>query len=329
MWPKYLMDLNAPVWDPTAEESIMDARLRMEMFTVLRDSVNWKKHSSKMDKVIEQDDKMDGQALFRTLENYFGLGKVDGDVNDAGVSLRQCTMQSTGMNLSDYALELQKRLKIVQSLGLVVHVRLELIPMYLKGLLKVHKDIRNTIEDKLEYEPGWNPSLQEVIRMVERRATKNKTMDVVHKGKEVNQNLQDNKNNNNQGGKKDNKKNKKQKKIKQLQAKIKQMQGEAAAPAASVPPSQPVLGQCNFGNKCWRKDCKYQHPAGFKPAPNPKDRTCEECGRSGHSKAECGRCYKCGDKNHKANECPSAAKKFQGSQEANAPRRPVLMKIQN
>ena len=327
MWPKYLLDLDAPKWEPTDDEDPIDARLRMEMFTVLRDSVNWKKHSAKMDKVIQQDEKMDGQMLFRTLEGYFGLGKVDDDVQSAGMSLRACSMQSTGLNVVDYGLEYQRRIKVVEALDLHVNIRREIIPMYLKGLLKVFKDTKNFIEEKLEEEPEWDPTLQDIINKVERKATRCGMSHMVYKGKEVTQNLQS-ENKNGKKGKAKKKENKDKEKIKQLQAKLEKYEQHAVATTGTQGGStQNTPGQCNFGNKCWRKDCKFQHPEGFTPAPNPRDRTCEECGRKGHSRAECGRCFKCGGKSHRANECRSTVKRDQGAQEVRAEERPVMLRI--
>ena len=122
--------------------------------------------------------------------------------------------------------------------------------------------------------------------------------------------------------------NKDKEKIKQLQAKLdKYEQHTVATTGTQGGSTQNTPGQCNFGNKCWRKDCKFQHPEGFTPAPNPRDRTCEECGRKGHSRAECGRCFKCGGKSHRANECRSTVKRDQGAQEVRAEERPVMLRI--
>ena len=62
------------------------------MYTVLSSSVDWAKHKSKMEKVSDADMKFNAQALFRRLNDFFAVGKTDGDVNGAGVRLRESSM---------------------------------------------------------------------------------------------------------------------------------------------------------------------------------------------------------------------------------------------
>ena len=87
-WPEYLMNLDAAEWDPNAFETMLNKKLRTEMYTVLQSSVDWTKHKSKMEKISDADMKFNAQALFRRLNDFFAVGKADGDVNGAGVRLR-------------------------------------------------------------------------------------------------------------------------------------------------------------------------------------------------------------------------------------------------
>ena len=174
-WPKHLMDLDADEWDPNAPESALGSKLRTEMYTVLSSSVDWNKHKSKMEKISDADMKFNGQALFRRLNDFFAVGKSDGDVTGAGVKLRESSMAKDKVNLVDFGLRILKREKVINEMGLFTSVKLELIPLYLKGVLKSFDPFRLQVETQMEkdLEDGkadW--SLLQVMTYMENKAIK-------------------------------------------------------------------------------------------------------------------------------------------------------------
>ena len=262
-WPAHFMDLEGPAWIASDEETFLEHKLRIEMFMVIRDSVDWKKHSSKMEVVMEKTDKHDAQALYRRLDALFGVGKEDGDVTGAGVRFRSCTMQSTKLDVFAYGLEIVKRLNVLEDMGLQTHVQKEVIPIYLNGLLNTFKDIRNKIDDDMENDQKWNPTLQDVMNIVERRAVKRNWQMLVSNGKEVSQNSQQT----SKGKNKNKKKNKKVKQVEALQSEMKKVQdkldeikdGGSKGTVTQNAAATSATGTCNHGSKCWLTNCKFKH----------------------------------------------------------------------
>jgi hypothetical protein len=330
-WPTYLMDPKAPKWSPDDPESLLDSKLRKEMFAILRDSVDWKKHSSKMNSIIDNDgSQLDGQALFRKLEDFFACGKQDGDVIGAGMNLRQLSMASSNLNALDFALELERRERVLQGIGLPTNVRLELIPLYLRGLTKSFKGIKDEIERQLEEDESWNPTLREVVDRVERRAVKDNLLEIKASGKFVTQNFQDGGKNKSPKKNKSKQKNKNQesKRVQALKQEIEALKNCNQSYVAqdcdqsyvaqdtrvnqlygSTKPGGEKI--CFHGAKCWLKDCKFKHASGHRPAKDPRDQTCAKCQRKGHSQAQCGKCFRCGSPDHIAPDCPKNPKSRQ------------------
>jgi len=334
-WPTYLMDPKAPKWSPDDPESLLESKLRKEMFAILRDSVDWKKHSSKMNSIIDNDgSQLDGQALFRKLEDFFACGKQDGDVIGAGMSLRSLSMASSNLNALDYALELERRERVLQGIGLPTNVRLELIPLYLRGLTKSFKGIKDEIEKQLEEDEEWKPSLREVVDRVERRAVKDNLLEIKASGKFVTQNFQDRGKGKSPKKNKSKLKNKNQesKRVQALKQEIEalkncnQSYGAQDCDQSYVTQDSHVNQlygstkpggekMCFHGAKCWLKDCKFKHASGHRPAKDPRDQTCAKCQRKGHSQAQCGKCFRCGSPDHIAPDCPKNPKsRLEGEQ---------------
>ena len=333
-WPSYLLDLDAPVWDPDDEEDPLEAKLRKEMYIILRDVID-KKHYAKIKNIQNSGDKHNGQALYRVLNEYFAIGKRDGDVLGAGIEMRNCTMGSTGLNVVDYGIELARREKVLVDIGIPSNEKLELIPIYLKGLSRSFDAIRMTIDNEMEdcEDKPW--TLNEVMKKVERKAVKYNLTGITAQAK-VSQNVQDTaKGATGKVSKATKKKNKQKKKLEALQQQVKQLQ---ASTSSSTDKSKTSSAMCTHGDKCWLTDCKYKHKPGHRPATHPKNYTCATCGKKGHKSTECGKCYRCGDPDHIASACPDRDKgraegqkavSFQGAQEAAADEdeRPVMMRL--
>ena len=301
-WPDYLLDLEVDEWDPAEPETTLHKKLRTEMYMVLRDAVDWKKHGSKMNAVLESEVKHNGQALFRRLDGFFAVGREDGDVTGAGVAMRQHTMASSKMNVVDYGLELERLVKVLVDLGLPPNINKEVIPQYTRGLLKSFDAIRTNVENKLEDDKDWDPTLRDVMDLVERRANKHGMLDLVSKGKELSQNGQQ------LSRSQKRKEAKKAKEAVALVQKTKNAEGKKAAKAETGQLSATVDLPCNHGSKCWIPNCKFKHEAGHKPAKNPKDMVCSKCKRSGHEAGQCGKCFRCGTTDHIYKDCPLKAK---------------------
>ncbi len=329
-WPHYLLDLEAEVWDPEAKENPLEAKVRKEMYIILRDIVD-EKHVAKIRAVQNKGDKHNGQALFRVLDEYFAIGKRDGDVLNAGIAMRSCSMKTTGMAVTNYGIELLKLIKVLEDIGIVTNERLEGIPIYLKGLSSSFHAIRMSIENAMEDNEDKDWTLVEIMHMVERKAVKYDLTNVTAQAK-VSQNVQDTaKGKNGKLSKATKKKNKEKKTLEALQLQVKQLQASATSSTGKN-----SSNMCNHGKECWLTDCKYQHEPGHKPAINPKTFTCATCGKNGHKSSECGKCYRCGAKDHIASACPKKGRaegqsrkavSFQGAQEAGAAEieRPVMM----
>lgn len=331
-WPSYLLDLDAPVWDPDAKEDPLEAKLRKEMYIILRDVID-KKHYAKIKNVQNSGDKHNGQALYRVLNDYFAVGKRDGDVLGAGIAMRNCTMGSTSLNVVDYGIELVSREKVLKDIGIPSNEKLELIPLYLKGLSKSFDSIRMTIDNEMEADEEKDWTLNEIMKRVERKAVKYNLTGITAQAK-VSQNVQDTaKGTTGKVSKATKKKNKQKKKLEALQQQVKQLQASATS---STDKSKTSTAMCVHGDKCWLTDCKYKHKPGHKPATNPKNYTCATCGKKGHKSSECGKCYRCGDPNHIASACPEKgraegqkAAPFQGAQvaEVDDEERPVMLRL--
>ena len=265
-WPPYLLDTEGDEWDPSVEETALDKKLRTEMYMVLRDAVDWKKHGSKMTAVLESEIKHNGQALFRRLDGFFALGRADGDVQGAGVAMRQHTMASSRMNVVDYGLELERLVKTLHDLGLPPNIRKEVIPQYLNGLLRSFDSIRTTIDNKLEDDESWDPTLRDVMDMVERRANKKQLLDLVSKGKEqlVSQNSQETSRSQRRKQARKAAKVRKAEKVAQKKSQLSSSTEPATTNSASQN-SFDVDKPCSHGAKCWLTNCKFKHAPGHKP----------------------------------------------------------------
>ena len=297
-WPRHLMDLNAVEWDPLAPESALDAKLRTEMYTVLSSSVDWAKHKSKMEKVSDADMKFNAQALFRRLNDFFAVGKTDGDVNGAGVKLRESSMAKDKVNLVEYGLRILKREKVLNQMGLNTNVRLELIPLYLRGLLKSFDPFRLQIEIEMERDqedgkPDW--PLLKVMSYMEGKSIKYNLQNLVSTGT-IKQNVQGKKGK--KGGK--GKNNNTDKQITALQQTVNELNQKMLSQNSSTAKGGK---KCQHQEKCWRKDCKLEHKVGHKPAVNPYDTVCDTCNKKGHKTEQCGKCFRCGSADHRISDC--------------------------
>ena len=105
--------------------------MREEAAIIIQGCVDKTKHGSKMDAVLDREVKNNAQALIRRLDNFFGLGKTDGDVITAGKNLRNCSMRSSGLSVVEYGLKLEKLEKILNVMGVYTNEKLELIQIYL------------------------------------------------------------------------------------------------------------------------------------------------------------------------------------------------------
>ena len=224
-WPPYLLNLDAPVWDPDAEEDPLEAKLRKEMYIILRDVID-KKHYAKIKNVQNSGDKHNGQALYRVLNEYFAIGKRDGDVLGAGIDMRSCTMGSTSLNVVDYGIELVRREKVLQDIGIASNEKLELIPLYLKGLSKSFDSIRMTLDNEMEADEDKEWTLCEIMKRVERKAVKYGLTGIT--AQKVSQNVQDT-SKTGKVSKATKKKNKQKKKLEALQQQVKQLQTSTGA----------------------------------------------------------------------------------------------------
>jgi hypothetical protein len=101
-WPKFLTDLSAPRYDPNAPETALDRKHREERCICLSESIDRKAHRSKIDLVLDGPIKYDGQALYRKMEDFFGCGKIDGDVTGAGIDLRKHSMSHSKMKIVEF-----------------------------------------------------------------------------------------------------------------------------------------------------------------------------------------------------------------------------------
>jgi hypothetical protein len=312
-WDPVHYDLEGPAWTPSASETAIQIKGRKEMYIVLRDSLDWEKHGAKVRAISDSKDptkSFNAQALFRHLNSFFAVGTKDGDIQGVGKELRSATMESTGKNVVDFALHLEKLVKRLTGLGLAPNEHLEVVPIYLNGLLGKFRDIRNTIETKIEDSPDKLFTLQEVVEMVERKANKRGLLNVTSKGTTVDQNVtvakgkkgkKGGNTNKDKGGDKNH-----ENQVNQLKLQIKKLK-EGAKPTKSTTQLQTSTGStkdCTHGAKCWLTNCKFRHAAGHVPAANPRDSTCTTCGRAGHESRQCGKCFKCGSSDHMYNNCP-------------------------
>ena len=320
-WPLKLLDLDGEKWDETTENALQ-AKLRKEMFAVMRDTISWSKVFSKVQKVLNGDHRQDAQALWRRLHHFFADGVQDGDVSAAGIKLRSCSMASTKANVVDYGLKLLKLEKRLVDMGVPTNVQRELIPLYLRGLARVFDPIKNQLKTEMEQDPDKEWELEEVMERVEKRATRDSLLNAyIDNGKVIFQGASTDDSRDGKGKKDKKKKKKTSKKIKQLQQKIDQLTaGASSTPATQLqatsrprPPGK--KGFCSFGDKCWRIDCSFQHKPGHKPAPNSTNATCGKCGKKGHTTAEHGMCFRCKKVGHYASspDCPMNPNKAQQS----------------
>ena len=293
-WDPVHYDLEGPAWTPSTGETAIQIKGRKEMYIVLRDSLDWEKHGAKMRAISDSKDptkSFNAQALFRHLNSFFAVGTKDGDIQGVGKELRSATMESTGKNVVDFALHLEKLVKRLTGLGLAPNEHLEVVPIYLNGLLGKFRDMRNTIENKIEDSPDKLFTRQEVVEMVERKANKRGLLNVTSKGTTVDQNVtvakgtkgkkgkKGGNTNTNKGGDKNH-----ENQVNQLKLQIKKLK-EGAKPTKSTTQLQTSTGStkdCPHGSKCWLTNCKFRHAAGHVPAANPRDTTCTTCGRTGH-----------------------------------------------
>ena len=178
------------------------------------------------------------------------------------------------------------------------------------GLCISFKDIRNKVYHDMEEDrhgrTTWaDPTLLEVITVVERRAIRNNLLDIVSGGKEIAQNDQVVQ----KGGQKKMTKAQKtaakdKRTIIALQQQVNESGKQTKPAVVNQNAAVTAKGVCSHGKKCWLKDCKYTHDKGHKPAPDPKTLKCATCERMGHTADQCGKCYKCGAADHSYRSCP-------------------------
>ena len=321
-WPKYLIDLDGPTWTPKQPEDAFQAKSRKEFFMLLCDSIDWKKHGSKLDTIMVDKKIQDAQAVWRRLDSFFGLGKVHGDVSNMGTKLRECTMKSTGLPVIEYGLELLRREKALNNVGVYTSHSLELIPMYLNGLIRSFDRIRETIFEERIKDPEKYTHLRDVIDHVEHRATlANIINHVYRKGgttTQLSQTSTTSTPSDSQKGKKKDKKKKKDSKeeIKQLKQEIADLKKKTNSTKTGDTQqlqqgtnSTEGKRECKYGKDCFNNNCTYKHPASRKK--------CTKCGFYGHAEPKCGKCYICGQGGHHSRECPKRStegQSFQGSQ---------------
>ena len=235
--------------------------MREEAAIIIQGCVDKTKHGSKMDAVLDREVKNNAQALIRRLDNFFGLGKTDGDVITAGKNLRNCSMRQSGLSVVEYGLKLEKLEKILNIMGVYTNEKLELIQIYLKGLAIFFKDIRAKIMYDLEpdYEGNikWEPTLLEIKNLVELRAVRDNLLDIkAGPGSQISQNGQQ--------GTKMTKAQKKQAKttkdqnivISNLKAQLEAVGVKGGTVIRSLVAAQATSGsaqvkQCSHGAKCW------------------------------------------------------------------------------
>ena len=324
-WPLYILDLKADPWDELVdEEDPVDRKAREEAAMIISGCIDKEMHGSKLEAIQDREVQNNAQMLYRRLDKFFAIGTLEGDVTTAGKDLRQCTQESTGLSVLEFGIELDRREKVLNNMGVFTDVHKELKYIYLNGLLKSFKGIKDRILYDMEPDRNgeivWNPDYVEVRETVEQRAIRDKLVDLVAGGGAVQQNNQQVKSGPAKASptKLTKGQKKKNKKIAQLQAQIDQMSATTngkTAPAKGGAKTGKSDKLCSHDAKCWRKDCKYKHSPGHVPAQDPKSMTCSKCSTKGHSAEQCGKCFKCGSADHKWKDCPDRKTVSQNNQQ--------------
>ena len=337
MWPKYLLDFDAPTWTQDQVETPQEKRGRMELFMVLRDCVENTRHGSKLDSVMVDDDVHDAQGLWRKYEEVFGYGHQEGDVKALMEHLTACSMKSTGLAYDDYCREYLERIKALKCLDVEINEPKVLVTNFIDGLLESFNNIKNNFNEKKLEDDDFQAAktLEAAMTWVQKRAVVAKLMNHRYKnGKNtVTQNNTNTKPSAGKGDKKEKKSRTKKRteKIKQLEAQIEELKktspGDTAAAnggtadqlnANSKKQKEQGTKMCKYGKDCFANNCTYRHPPGRQQ--------CKKCSKFGHTEDKCGKCWACGVAGHSAGACPSRstegqANVHQGVQEVCAPER--------
>ena len=314
-WPEELVDLGEEKWD-YAKETPLQTRARREMYSLMFQTVNTKKHYHKVrakPDAAGSERQEDAQALWRTMHKYFAIGRQNGDLDTLKETILKTSMINNEMAVTEYGLECQRLERIKAEMGVPSNEQLELIPQYLKGLTKNFQEIRGHI--KTQMQEGKKYTLEEVIAKVEERAVADGCLEKVPKKNGQVYNGVATQQKRGKGNRQPRKTWRQQ--AKQLKQEVVNLEHQAKQAATQLNANAKATAgskkDCKFGKKCWGRGCQNKHPAGWKPN-DPTKATCSKCQRTGHTTAEHGQCFKCKKMGHMARDCPDAVQVQQNVQ---------------